>query len=375
MNTNHKKGEIVMAEKLYLRNLMNPSSTTVVSTFRISGSNFNGGSHSITNCIDVASSTSTPYSFYAPVAMKCVEISGTANTAFFESVDDVEFANGQVGKLCMTFAHANTLQVQVGFQYYRGAKIYEEGTAGGVSKHAHIRVGKGLFKSSRLSNSGIGPGDYLSAQYDINTENGPMTFSDAFYKDEMTINYTADEMKKRFKWRLTTSTRTNNEIWLNAKYAPFSIRKSPPATNGVSGSELVNVALGGRARIVNFLPNFEADTYQWAFVDYNNGQFYGYVKLNFLNAQTLSRTTWSPDIYLQATNSSFRVRPDINTITGSILVTTGLKAKIVGFMTDKHTDNYQWARTSYQTISNGYSQLDTNNYYTVDYTDATDSAV
>ena len=362
-----------MAEKLLLKRLINPSLNVVNSSFRITGSCFqNSGSHSITNCVDIAKGSDTSgYSFYAPVDMTCVAVPGDAsNMAYFESVNDVEFANGQIGKVSMTFGHANNMYVTAGTTYSQGTKIYEEGTANTKARHCHIRVGKGAFKSSKLVNNGVGPG-FSDPQYDINTENGPMTISDAFYKDNMTVIYGEDEMKKRFKWRLSSQTRTNNQVWLNAKYSPFRIRQAP----STSGAQLIMVPEGGRARIVTFLPGIKSDKYQWAFVDYNNGQQYGYAQLDFKNYQTLSRSVFSPDLYLQATIQQFRVRPDINTISGSVLVGVGGKALIVGFMGERHSDGYQWARTSYGSVSNGYSQMDTYNCYTVDYTDASDSAV
>lgn len=359
-----------MADKLFLKDLMKGEST-----FNISGSCFNGGSHSITNCIDVAKGGDSTFSFYAPVDMYCLEISGSSNTAYFESKDPVEFANGQTGFLSMTFGHANSVPVtasaikNASTVIAKGTKIYQEGNAGTTNIHCHIRVGKGLFKSPRVISNGTEPTYSTVEQFDINTQNGPMTFSEAFYKDNMTVTYDGVDMKKKYKWRISTTALPNNRLWVNAKYKASGIFQAPSPTK----TKLATIPIGGKARIVTFLPNKrESDGYQWAFVDYNNGEQYGYARMNFNDSSTLSRDGWSTDIYLQATYQPFRVRQTIDSTTGSILINTGGSAKIVGFMSEKHTDNYQWARTSSGSITNGYSQMDMYNCYTIEYSNAND---
>ncbi len=363
-----------MADKLLLKNLLNPCGVGSETNLRISGSCFNEASHSISNCIDICKGTSTGYSFYAPVTMKCLKVSTDGNnTAYFQSVNEVEFANGQTGILSMTFGHINTSIVSAGNTYVAGTKIYQEGTGGGVALHCHIRVGKGAFLTGYTTLNGCDPnaGIYANTkQYDILTENGPLTFSDAFYKDDMDVTYTDNAiMKKRYKWKNSNDGETK-KIWLNATYGKFNIRQAPSTSSAIRST----VPIGGRARIVTFMSNFELDGYQWAFVDYNNGESYGYAQLDLKNNLIITRDVGAPELYLEAINSAFYVRAAVVSGGQMALISTGNKVKIISLPTTKESDGYQWAQVSYNG-SSGFSQMDLQSAYNINFTNDNDSAI
>ena len=131
---------------------------------------------------------------------------------------------------------------------------------------------------------------------------------------------------------------------------------------------------GGRARIVTFLPNFRVDGYQWAYVDYNNGQYYGYAQLDLKNNQLIMHDTNAIDLYFETINESVDI---MNTITGTIVkgtIPVNKAVKINFLTTSKATDNYQWANVTYNGVT-GYVKLDVQSVSNINFTSTSDSAV
>lgn len=68
---------------------------------------------------------------------------------------------------------------------------------------------------------------------------------------------------------------------LFAKNTPFRVRSAP-----VSGTELAMVPISSYAKILQFVPGFQSDGYQWAYVEYNGIK--GYSQIDLQNAYTIT---------------------------------------------------------------------------------------
>ncbi|MBR2686145.1 MAG: phosphodiester glycosidase family protein [Erysipelotrichaceae bacterium] len=166
----------------------------------------------------------------------------------------------------------------------------------------------------------------------------------------------------------TRSTANNTSGYiLRAKSNQFAIRE-----HVVNGNIKKIVPLGGYADILQFIPGFQTDGFQWARVKHTLGSeiTYGYAQLdntsqyNMINKSSNSAST----IYLKATNDSFRIRTSPVTGTTLKIVYTGEKVRIKTFATGYASDGYQWALVEYREngqTHEGWSQVDLNNYYTI----------
>ena len=88
---------------------------------------------------------------YAPCTMKVVDVwlsySG-GNAVFFESVDKVHLANGQLDYLTISFGHdSNPPYTTIGQVVQQGAICYHTGTYGNVTgDHVHTCCGQGHYQ-------------------------------------------------------------------------------------------------------------------------------------------------------------------------------------------------------------------------------------
>ncbi|MBR2685292.1 MAG: phosphodiester glycosidase family protein [Erysipelotrichaceae bacterium] len=149
---------------------------------------------------------------------------------------------------------------------------------------------------------------------------------------------------------------------LRAKNTQFCIRE-----HVVSGNILHTVTTGLSAEIVQFIPEFQTDGYQWARVKYQVGSntIYGYSQLDTSSDyQVIKTNNNASTIYLKAITTSFRVRD--HAVNGSTLevVPVGQKARINALATGFASDGYQWANVTYNGVT-GWSQLDLQGAYTI----------
>lgn len=149
---------------------------------------------------------------------------------------------------------------------------------------------------------------------------------------------------------------------LRAKNTQFCIRE-----HVVSGNILHTVTTGLSAEIVQFIPEFQTDGYQWARVKYQVGSntIYGYSQLDTSSDyQVIKTNNNASTIYLKAITTSFRVRDCA--VNGSTLevVPVGQKARINALATGFASDGYQWANVTYNGVT-GWSQLDLQGAYTI----------
>ena len=155
---------------------------------------------------------------------------------------------------------------------------------------------------------------------------------------------------------------------LVAKNTPFRVRK-----HVVSGTIDATVPVGSSAEILQFIPGFQTDGYQWARVKYTDSSglvFYGYSQLDTSSDYlvTISSTSPSP-IYLKATNLGFYIRESPVTGTVKKLVTKGNRARIITPALSFASDGYQWTNVTYyenNTSYYGYSQMDLQEAYTIE---------
>lgn len=83
----------------------------------------------------------------APFDGKVVWKSGSSKCIAFESTNKVEYANGFVDYMTVITAHDNNAP-DVGKTFKQGEVYSHSGTAGGVPKHCHLEVQKGMFRLS-----------------------------------------------------------------------------------------------------------------------------------------------------------------------------------------------------------------------------------
>ena len=152
---------------------------------------------------------------------------------------------------------------------------------------------------------------------------------------------------------------------LYAKNTPFRVREH--VVSGNYGSN--TVPIGGRATILQFIPGFQTDGYQWARVYYEPNNAYGYAQLDTSSDYIIERTPYASTIYLKANNIQFRIRPSVVNGIPFYTVPIGDKAQITAFKSGFESDGYQWVSTNYVDSDglshSGYSQLDLQNAYTI----------
>ena len=150
---------------------------------------------------------------------------------------------------------------------------------------------------------------------------------------------------------------TVSGVNLFAKNTPFRVRTSP-----VSGTELVMVPISSYAKILQFVPGFQSDGYQWAYVEYNGIR--GYSQLDTSSDYLIQKSATSSTIYLKASKLQFRIRSNPVNGTQLAMVPVNYQAKILSTENGFASDGYQWAYVEYNGIK-GYSQMDLQNAYTL----------
>lgn len=150
---------------------------------------------------------------------------------------------------------------------------------------------------------------------------------------------------------------TLSGISLKAQNTPFRVRSSV-----VNGTELVMVPVGSSAQILQFIPGFQSDGYQWAYVEYNGIK--GYSQLDTSSDYLIQKSVSASTVYLKASKLQFRIRSNPVNGTQLALVPVGGQARIVSTNTAFSSDGYQWAYVDYNGTF-GYSQLDLQNAYTI----------
>jgi hypothetical protein len=286
-----------------------------------------------------------------------------ANTVLFGSCD----GEGQPAKvMCedgvariLTFActHMDSVDkfgLEVDKVYESGTICYQEGSTGKASgNHVHMEVAEGWQTTKPQAPDG----QWLLP----NLTNIANVFYR--YKDWNVIGnhgangYTFKEVSSRIVD--STPPITLEGAYLKAERQKFRVRNSP-----VSGTEIAMVEIGQTAEIKEFL-GIQSDGYQWAKVKYNG--ILGYSQIDTYKAYLIQ--TRAPELnqslYLNATKQEFRIRSSVVNGTELYRVKVGGKARITELL-GIQSDGYQWAKVYQddQGIS-GYSQIDTNNCYTV----------
>lgn len=106
------------------------------------------GTHQDSYAIDEAGSDAGIDYMKAPFTGIIKKIyTNDANEVWLESVEPVEYPDGTIDYMTMLFAHDNDVSnLSVGQIISKGARFYEEGTAGNATgNHVHIECGKGKF--------------------------------------------------------------------------------------------------------------------------------------------------------------------------------------------------------------------------------------
>ena len=306
----------------------------------------------------VGSDTDIDY-WYAPCTVKVLATNTTSpdsHTVHFGTCDkdghaaNVMCADGVERILTFACTHMNSLNnfdLHVGKIFPAGAPCYMEGTSGLANgNHVHMEVGTGWQYTKNANaqlNFLISPANLfyrlsgwniVSNNYGTNGYSFPITSS----------RYTSDPS---YKYYLKT---TNDSVF---------VRTSP-----VYGSIKATIPVSSSAEIISFIPGFQDNGYQWAFVKYNS--MYGFSQIDTYNYYTVSCTanalTYRP---LYVINKFSNLTPNIRSsiISGSVLGTIPVNTmtKVTVLLSGFQADGYQWGRVLVNGV-NGYAQLDVNNY-------------
>lgn len=116
---------------------------------------YNEGSHLGTYAIDMAGEDSGIDWVEAPFTgkIKHIESASYGNWYWFESIEPVLCANGEVTKLVCMFGHDNKMRHKVGDVVKQGEHLCTEGKSGNATgNHCHMEVGKGTYVGTWYKN-------------------------------------------------------------------------------------------------------------------------------------------------------------------------------------------------------------------------------
>lgn len=143
---------------------------------------YNEGTHKGTYALDLAGEDTGIDWVLAPFTGKVVKtLSGTyGNWYWFESLEPVLCANGEMTKLTCMFGHDNAIRHNVGDVIKQGEHLCLEGTSGNATgNHCHLEVGLGEFVGTWYPNqygiymiyNAVKPNEYLCLPDDYRVVN------------------------------------------------------------------------------------------------------------------------------------------------------------------------------------------------------------
>ncbi len=360
-----QKGDFIMADLFYAKDFFE-----LGTQWSITQAHKRAPSHQKQNSVDYCSSFG-PYVYAelrAPFPIRALHIESESNTIFYESVNDIQFADGSVGPLAMSCTHMRDDQLKkVGYYkhkiYKKGEIFYYEGRKGGYNnnkfgKHVHIRFAKGRFKNNNSNSTGdyrreVEPGfSPYNAELVINNSVGyTKIHSDVMLINDFSFNYPFDTSNKIDSSKLNWKTKIP-KYYLFAERQGFNLRWQ------VLGS-IAGFAQKGSSVLIQKLLPLQSDGYQWAQVLYANRIMYA--QIDTKNCLSIRGDSYGR--FLSAAYYPFRIRT--TPVTGSTILTvpTGSKAEILSFENIQR-DGYQWARVKYNNRI-GFSQIDTKRCYLI----------
>ncbi len=142
---------------------------------------YNEGTHKNSFAIDDAGADTSKSLIYAPFTGIIKKIyQNDANEVWLESIDKVEYPNGDIDYMTILFAHADEVNdLFVGKQINQNEAFYSEGTKGqATGNHCHIECAKGKF---------TGSGWYKNASGNWSINNGQKPEDCLWINDDITI--------------------------------------------------------------------------------------------------------------------------------------------------------------------------------------------
>ncbi len=360
-----QKGDFIMTDLFFAKDFFEPGTQ-----WSITQAHYREPSHLYQNAVDYCSSFGSDLhaELKAPFPIRALYKSNESNTIFYESVDNIQFADGTVGPLAMSCTHMRDDQLKKvdyyeGKIYNKGDIFYYEGRKGGnnnnkYGKHVHIRFAKGRFKKTGEGGGDLwdyveksSPDGYKPRNYEFVSDVCPMIHSDVMYINDFSFNYPYDNNNKidssKFNWKTRIT-----KYYLFAERQGFNLRWQ------VRGNIAGFVPKGSKVLIQTLL-SLQSDGYQWARVVYDNKIMYA--QIDTKNCQSIRGDSYGR--FLFAAYYPFRIR--ITPVTGLPIVTVpkGSKAEILSFG-NIQSDGYQWARVKYNGYV-GFSQIDTKQCYLI----------
>lgn len=214
---------------------------------RITGSE-DAPAHRQTKCIYISGSraespTKTPYNYLlAPFDCIVRYIDKNSNSVFFESVDLVIMATGEVAKVSFRCAHMeknewDLLNMYVGRKFFQGEVCYFEGRKGYqgfIAKHIHIEFGKGLL----ITSGGLPWIRQPNGNYTISTTGNAISIYDACFLHRDVIMQTSGNPADTYLFKysdpeatVSSSTYVFNAPTTNCNMhvtvGPYTLRRYP----------------------------------------------------------------------------------------------------------------------------------------------------
>lgn len=345
---------------------------------RITGSE-DAPTHVQTKCIDISgshaeSATTTPYNYLlAPFDCTVKYIDKDSNSVFFESVDLVIMATGEVTKVSFRCAHMDEnewdlLKMYVGRKFFQGEVCYFEGRKvyqGSIPKHIHIEFGKGLLTTS----GGLPWKKQTNGNYTITTTGNAISIYDACYLHRDVIMQTNGNPADTylFKYSDTGATVSASTYVFNAPttncnmhltVGPYTLR-SYPGGPAVASGFVFNA--GAVINVLGFNP-----------IKHTDGKFYYRAKGTVNGVTKVGYMQYDPnEVYPSGTadklfmkfTQAANVRSSMDKTTSTNIIRTlqpGDLEKPVQFINCAAGDyDNGWVRLQ----SGSYVQYDANNMY------------
>lgn len=323
--------------------------------------------HNYCEAIDIVETTlSAPQPIYAPVKMKVVHKNSSSNRMVYQSMEEVQFANGVTDYFCLFLCHANDDNVpsySVGYVVDVGQKIYAEGTKlnatpEGVGQHIHMHCGRGTFIEVKVGASG---------GTELVTTGKEVSPSELFVR---TSSYIISN-HRRVKWLpsiLTTTAR------LYTTKGAITIRSSIEGTSlkTVLKDNLINIRVFEKKDYTGYTNS--TDNFEWARASYTeNGYTYaGFVQLDTayysLQGGEFSEIKYIP-LYQGVNLRTGLPYKDSNGIvikveTGKVYLSANENTKLPvnSFVPGLQADGYSYAKVQYNS-KEYYAQVDTKKCY------------
>lgn len=160
------------------------------------------------------------YPYYAPVTVRCVNISRQYAFVWWQSVDKVRLADGSIDYITFLCGHDNIIDCYIGQIIKQGIQIGNMGNAGRTDGvHCHIEVGRGKQKNWEIN------------KYNVYCIPNQIPLENVFFMDNTNIIY------GKANWKYLKDVKIENLEYLNLSKNADTWRVYPMNVDPIVGNE------------------------------------------------------------------------------------------------------------------------------------------